>query len=457
MQEKYDRWILYLVSAAFLIRLLIVPLTTISGDGFWHYNIAKFIYESSKIPLFEPLGRNVFWEPPLFHMVVAFMYGLLVNLGWGELSAKIVPPIFGAVSLILNYLIVRHLTKPKLAFYSTMFLSFLPVHVYLSTIMYMDTFFMALFLLAMYLTLRKQYFYSGIVTGLCLLTKYTAFSLYLILPILIYYQQKVFKQHLHFFIPSALIGSVWYVRNWLLLGNPVWFWFNKLFQGYVSYEITGHEGSLLHLVSFTPLYRLMTSFFGLPSGNLELLSSLPWFILILWLLGNVLFLVPILFGLKDMKKHLKLILVWTVPFILFYLVTVYQINVFYARYFFPIFPVIALAWSYGYTRINNKFVTVCLVVLCSCLVVTEFAKPVMASNRWQEYHDDFDWIKENVPEQEVIGTDWSRAMLVYHLDRYVTGMDNIDKYNVTYFVMQKGELDDSELLFKDDFKVYKNG
>jgi hypothetical protein len=68
--------------------------------------------------------------------------------------------------------------------------------------------------------MKKDFVWAGVFLGMLVGTKYSGLIFALIL-ILFFYNNL--KNHFwYWFIPMILIGGFWYLRNWILVGNPVY-------------------------------------------------------------------------------------------------------------------------------------------------------------------------------------------------------------------------------------------
>ena len=139
--NKYTRLSIVIIALGIILRFALVFLYHPSGDACWHLSVSRFIANNLKIPLLEPLGREVFWEPPVFHLIAASFYKIFSVFGIKavEFSMKLVSPIFGSLSLILTSMIVDNFFGKKIAFYSTIFATFLPINIFYSTIAYTES------------------------------------------------------------------------------------------------------------------------------------------------------------------------------------------------------------------------------------------------------------------------------------------------------------------------------
>jgi len=72
--DKYAKLSIIVITLGIIVRLFLAYASHPSGDGCWHLSVARFMASNLKIPLLEPLGREVFWEPPVFHIIAAAFY-----------------------------------------------------------------------------------------------------------------------------------------------------------------------------------------------------------------------------------------------------------------------------------------------------------------------------------------------------------------------------------------------
>ena len=104
-EVNYKKLTIAVIAIAIIIRIILSSLHTISGDACWHYTASKFIANEKRFPLHEQIGRDEpFWPPPLFHIISAVFYKVTGNFG-----LKLVPLIFGILTLIFSYKIFKML------------------------------------------------------------------------------------------------------------------------------------------------------------------------------------------------------------------------------------------------------------------------------------------------------------------------------------------------------------
>ena len=180
--ERYTKYSIIIFILFSLIVLSLASVYHVSGDGCWYMPVGKFMAEHGKFPLFEPLGRDEpFWSPPLYHIFVAILYYTfnLFNHNTANFAVKFVSPVFGILSLIFSFVTIKKMTNPKIAFYSTMFLAFVPIFMDYSTISYVESMLVFFVVLSVYFLINGKIVLSGVAVGLSVLTKYNRSRRYL--------------------------------------------------------------------------------------------------------------------------------------------------------------------------------------------------------------------------------------------------------------------------------------
>src|SRR3989338_3185658 len=181
----YKLGIAVIIIAA-VLRLAFALTHTVSGDACWHLSAARFIAEENKMPLYEGIGRlQPFWAPPLFHLIAAFLYKLFIpiSVDFADLAMKLVSPVFGTFSVIILFLIARDLFDEKIAFYSMLFVNFIPVFMDYSIFSFIESTVTFFSILSVYFMLKNMYIISSVSLGLAMLSKYNAVF---VLPMLLF-------------------------------------------------------------------------------------------------------------------------------------------------------------------------------------------------------------------------------------------------------------------------------
>jgi|TARA_Y100000310_G_scaffold336415_1_gene420892 4-amino-4-deoxy-L-arabinose transferase-like glycosyltransferase len=487
-QEKYTRYSILIIILFSVIVLALTSIHHVSGDGCWYVPVGKFMAENQNFPLFEPLGRDEpFWSPPLYHVLVAIVYGIFgaVNNSLGNFAVKFVSPIFGILSLIFTFLVVKKLVNSKIAFYSILFLAFIPIFIGYSVLSYVESTLIFFVILSVYFLINDKIILAGIAAGLSILAKYNGVF---IIPVLLYivykkYSKKQFyKNGLIIAILPLIVASPWLIRNWILLGNPIWPFLNFIFNGYESMSYGSlNFSNLFHygLLLFTYL-----GIFGVPDGNFHLFSTfkLPYseVLLPIWLVGTFIFIIPLIVGFfnksqknKNIKNNLRTLIIgalaiWIISYLILFLLYVPNVGWAVSRIILPAFPALAVFWAFGYEKLNNSKLSKLFVILITLIIAgfifTEFVKFGFAANQWNFYKEDFDWVKSNTPQKSIFLV--SGQCIPYNIQRtsLFSTDENLNKadyiwVNQNFKLDKRSVLDESSLnsIESENYKeVYSN-
>lgn len=417
-KETYAKLGIAVILIATILRFAFALSHTVSGDACWHLASARFIATHNKVPLFEGLGRlQPFWAPPLFHFAAALLYKIfsIISLNFAEISLKLVSPIFGTLTVIVAYIIARKLFDEKIVFYSMIFLNFVPVFLDYSIFGYTDSTTAFFSVLAIYLMLNDKYILSSVSLGFAILSKYNAVF---VLPMLLYLAYKIsnnkrernIRMLVVFFLP-LLISSVWLLRNFILLGNPFWPYLNGIFGG-VDIGISFNTLNFKSLLSFNSYSRAYLELFGVPNGNIALISfyNVPFikYLLFIWAIGTLIFIYPFIMGFFCKGKNKDTGYFLNSTYILFlshlFMLFIYLLNTrwFGARLLLPIVPFIGIVWARGLSsiKINKAYLFIALAISIGFIVV-EATKISIAAKEWNLYREDFEWAKNNSKESDV--------------------------------------------------------
>jgi len=473
--DKYTKFAIVIIAIGILIRFYLASVHHVSGDACWQLSNARFIAENKTLPLFEQFGRDEpFWAPPLFHLIAAIVYMLFNNFSnsAAEFSVKMLSPFFSSLTLIFSFFVFKKLFDKKIAFYSIIFLAFIPLSLDYGVYSYIDGIIAFPVILSVYFALDNRAISTGIATGLAILTKYNGLF---IMPALIYifYQKnqnnrkEFFKKILILVVIAGLIGSVWFIRNWIYLGNPVWPFLNDIFKGYEAKSFaTSNVGTvqLSNIFSLNAVASIYLGIFGVPDGNIRTLHffDIPYFNLLLkiWLIGTFIFLMPLIIGFFSKRlKHRSLLFIWIASFIV--LVLLYVVNAGWSviRFMLPAFPALALIWANGLDNIKNLklkniYLKIILLIVIG-FVLASAIKIYLASNAWDLYKEDFAWIKSNTNKNDIflLGS----QCVSYNINRQTVSpeIENLEKAAYV-FVNQQFRLDKRAALKTDLLEKARN-
>ncbi len=461
---NYAKWTVVIIAIAIVVRFALSFLYTISGDACWHLSAAKFIASEHRLPLFEQLGRDEpFWAPPLFHFLSALFYSIFSDVG-----LKMVSPLFGSATLVIGFLIIRKFLSERAAFYAMLFFSFLPLMIDYSVLGYGESVLTFFVLLSVYWALEGRFLWSAVAAGFSILSKYNGAFIIPVLLFIAWAKSKKNEKWNHLAIICiipALIASPWFIRNYIVLGNPFWPFLNFLFPSAVQGAYSSfHLSSVFSLETPSSLYL---GFFGVPDGNVRVFSliAIPhfWAVFGMFLAATLLFLAPLWFGIKKRKGDG----VWHVlfgSFLLLFVLYVANVGPFVSRMLMP--AVIALAIFYGrgadamigaseargkkskkWNFLTEKRALFVFVMICIGFVIMLTGKFFLASQAWGFYSDDFSWARQNTPKDAVFLV--GGQCIQFHIERATIFPSQIQKKEFEYvWVNQDFKLDPRSVLEK---------
>lgn len=434
--DKHTRYSFVVILLFAVIVISIAAIHHVSGDACWYMSISRFISDNGKIPFDEPLGRDMpFWSPPLFHIMAASVFHAFgsVSHSFANFAVKFISPFFGIGSLLLSFAIIKKLFDSKIAFYSIVFLAFIPIFMDYSIFSYVESTLVFFVVLSLYFVINDRIVLGGIAIGLSVLVKYNGVFMLPALVYLIYFmnpEKRVFyKKSAVLVLLAFIIPSPWFIRNWLLLGNPVWPFLNFIFQGYSASSYKGLQLSNIvdpDLAIFTYL-----GFFGVPDGKYEALKFFEIhylnILLPLWLLGTFIFFMPLVIGFfriinrkRINPKTKNFLAFWVIAYIFLLLLYVMNAGFAVSRMILPAFPAIAVLWAFGYEKLSSskyrKLAAFFFFIVIIGLVFTETVKITLASREWEKYKDDFDWVRQNTPKDSIFMA--NGQCLPYNIERF---------------------------------------
>jgi hypothetical protein len=204
----------------------------------YHAVMAVFMFNDHTIPVIS--GPSIGIEmsanfPPLFSAVGAYYY---IQIGAiQDIFLRAIAPVMGLLTVLVTYKIGEVISGKKLGLLAALFLAVTPMFfrysIYATSYSTL-TFFCTISILFLLLALTKgdtKYWVSaGLFYGFALLTSYLAMYLapFLIIALIAYLalNKKMFKigiKKAAILVSAAIIiGGVWYLRNWILVGNPIY-------------------------------------------------------------------------------------------------------------------------------------------------------------------------------------------------------------------------------------------
>jgi len=205
--------------------------------------MAKIIYNNHGIPLISGPSPGIEMSanyPPMYPALGVLSFLILGKNN--DLIIRLLNPICSLLTFFITLILGKMVIGKDVGFIAAILLASTPSFIlysiytlnYSVQLMFMSTF---LLLFVMYLkNLNTNYFIlSGLLLGFLLLTNYN--SLYAIIPpvILVFYLWSSghisTKFIIIFFILLIVGGGFWYIRNAIVLGNPVYPWAYEIFGG----------------------------------------------------------------------------------------------------------------------------------------------------------------------------------------------------------------------------------
>ncbi len=457
----YVKLAAFVIIFAAALRFILAALSHPAGDSCWHLSVARFMAENGRLPFNEPFGsfdRQFFSAAPLFHLAAAFVYRLFsfVSVAAAESAVKLVSPLFGSVSLVFVYLLGKKMFGSRVGFFATVFAAFLPLHINSSVVSFVDSLAFLLAVAAAYFLIQKRLFLSALLIGLGMEAKQT---MAILLPFY-FLMLLVYSRGVKLFISRAAVSAIiiavtglpWFIRNYVFFKNPVWPFLPGFFGGMKLPELVhAHSSSIAYLFSPERVARFYFEMFGAPVGSLDSVSfvNIPLmpFFLAVWIALALLFMVPAAVGLFSIRirPHLLFFFLWIASFAVIEALFMYSTGLVSARYFLPAIPAIAVLWAVGLDMLLAKAsrfrflgfrasVLVVAVVVGSALAFSavEAAKTAVAAKAWSVYDEDYRWVRENTPEDALIG--YNGQCMSYNVHR----LSNFDLARAGYVWVNQG-------------------
>ncbi|HDD24958.1 MAG TPA: hypothetical protein ENF52_05950 [Chloroflexi bacterium] len=284
-QAMEKRWLFGLVCLFFLLGVVYsvaVPLFE-APDELWHFSFIRFLADERRLPVQPTVGKDMWLreagQPPLYYLTLAPLVAGVAHADFPDFVrfnvahpaitagasgrapnvfihthyeqfpyrgavlavhlARLATLAWGAATVVGAYLLAREVCprRPAIVWMTAGVTAFNPAFVYISSAVNNDACAACCCTYALWLAVRMTVrdrsrpvdgLMLGVVTGLALLSKMSALALPALagLALLLYWQQKRrFRTLLTLggwtFIPMALLGGWWYLRNRQLYGDPL--------------------------------------------------------------------------------------------------------------------------------------------------------------------------------------------------------------------------------------------
>lgn len=312
------------------------------------------------------ISGNFYTNFPLT-VEMLFTMGMLLK---GPILAKLVHFSFGILTLaaIFQWTVTKSSVSTGLlaaAVYYT-----LPLVAKLSGWAYIDLS-LAFFVLIMIIALLhwREFHHKGFLAlagvfgGLAMGTKYSGILvvLIIILGALLFFTKgnRMGTRAVLVFLIAAVVASPWYIKNWVLTGNPTYPFLYPLFGG--------REWSQ----EMAKTYAMFLSFVGSGPGILNYLR-LPWDICFVGggtrpdfdgFIGPIFLLVPILsMAVRPKSVEIRFMLFFSLLYFIVWGMLIQQL-----RLLFPIFPVLSIILALLIYKISQAWLGTRSCILCFCL------------------------------------------------------------------------------------------
>lgn len=284
MERQARRWLALILVAFGLLGALysvVVPLFE-APDELWHFSFVRVLATQRALPRQPSEGKDMWLreagQPPIYYFVTAPFIAPLDSSDLVELArfnvahpavtasstsqahnifihtprenfpyrgaalamhmARLLTIPWGAAAILGVYLVARQLmpARPGLALASAAIAAFNPHVIFISSIVNNDAAAICLGTYSLWLIIRlgqgqasrRAEIALGLVLGLALLSKVSALALLPLLGLalcLLWWQERDTKALLtrstRILGPAALVGAWWYLRNWMLYGDPL--------------------------------------------------------------------------------------------------------------------------------------------------------------------------------------------------------------------------------------------
>jgi hypothetical protein len=463
--DRYTKLAIIVIAIAFLLRLVLAVIYSPSGDGCWYSSVARFIAENGRLPAFEHVGRVVYSYPPLYPLLSGIMYYSLglFNSSVAVYGLRILNPVFSALGLWIVFLITSIVSSKKAAFYATLFLAFLPVHIYHGYLPYLEALSSLLASLAIYFLLKGRFWLAAIFLGLTGWSLTYWFAMIPVIVFLLYIRYrsstaKFARRTCLFFAATFAILVPFWARNIILFGNPVYPYLVSVFGGVsLPYSQATHPETLVlpGISAITDfVVKSYLGFFGVPNGEPSNLFffSLPFMKILLvgWLAATIIYFAPLAYGAFLMVKSKlasgagRMAAIWLLSCLAIPAIASlspgYGVHIRYVLLAAPAIGIIAARGFEGMEKILAARAVRFLAILAFAGIIFGFSaveavKTVYSASMWASYSEDFSWVKQNTPQDALFIAPPDQCY-PYYLSRPEVGPGNLDwilsNLNVSY-------------------------
>lgn len=193
-------------------------------DASVYIGMGKYIYS---------LGSSGLWEssrPIVWPIILGFFWKIGLNVVF---FGKLIEIIFGALCILLTYLIGKKLFSKKIALLASIFLALSPTFFFFNGILLTEIVSTFLSLAAIYFFMDKKYFASGIFFGAAFMTRYLQIFAFIamVFSFLFSISKKDIKNLKKIIMGFVIAISPFLILNQILYNNAL---FPFLYQAYLS-------------------------------------------------------------------------------------------------------------------------------------------------------------------------------------------------------------------------------
>ena len=235
-EEFFDKYL----TKAILIIAFLAPLAVFSyffyaNQGYWwdeavYLGLAKNLYDGNGYYI---NANQESFRPPLFPFMISLLWKIF---GQTEFVVRIIPPVFGIISIAITYVLAKRLHGKEAAVWAVLMLATMHMFLFYGLKMLTETIFMTFFGLSLYLYYagvekdRRLLPFAGIAMALTFLTKYMGYVLpvmYAIYPLTKFLKSREdFKRIFfdkHYWAGALLFAAVlapWAWMSYVNFGSP---------------------------------------------------------------------------------------------------------------------------------------------------------------------------------------------------------------------------------------------
>lgn len=373
-------------SRAFLILYMIVVLGVIliSALGpeieydalFNHLEVAKVIAETHRLRPIRDIPQTFFPK----HTTVLFALGMLLH---SEITAKLIHYLFGVLTMVSAYALARRLLSHSAGLLASAILVSSPILIWEMHTAHVDCgyafyVFLSLYAIVLWLDTGQQHWLwvGTFLTAWSLGTKYQALfglgSLAVVVAVETLRQRRGWREAFARAVKFGIVATAgllpWGIVNWLETGNPVFPFLNGIFKSTYWADVQ----------TSVALSQMKNSGIPISLSNWWAIFTIPWRITVAQtdlFHGNVgpfyLILIPLLVFVPRMRREVKLLLLFSALFTLFWIFTGQH-----SRYYLPVLPALAVAASYAainglhlLRERNHQIPAICAAVLLALMLM----------------------------------------------------------------------------------------